>query len=182
MLQQAFPDGALTIISQDDYYLPIEQQTKDVNGKVNFDTPDSIDHQQLAADLDSLKEGTGVRLRQYTFNNIEAESKAIELVPAPILIIEGLFILHHEQIDRRIDRRVFIKAEEHQRLERRIRRDAEERGYPEAEVRYQWEHHVEPAYKAYLEPHLSRCTTILDNSEDMSPQVEELITQLKKYI
>ena len=50
-LRNLLPPDTVTLVSQDDYYRPIEQQLTDSNGKVNFDLPAALDLDLLADDL-----------------------------------------------------------------------------------------------------------------------------------
>ncbi|MFL5730583.1 MAG: uridine kinase, partial [Cytophagaceae bacterium] len=56
-LVASFRKEDLCIISQDEYYKKKEDQPKDGLGVSNFDTPFSIDADQLATDLKSLRNG-----------------------------------------------------------------------------------------------------------------------------
>lgn len=53
-LKRVMPEGSICVVSQDDYYHPIERQVSDANGKVNFDLPGAIDLDAMARDLESL--------------------------------------------------------------------------------------------------------------------------------
>ncbi|MFN3874641.1 MAG: uridine kinase [Flavobacteriales bacterium] len=156
-LREALPPGMCCAVSQDDYYHPKERQAIDPNGRVNFDLPTAVDLDGLARDLLALSAGEPVVRKEYTFNTAGKEPRLIALEPAPIILVEGLFVLHHQPVRDLLDLRVFIDASEASQLERRLKRDARERGYGEADVRYQWEHHVLPAYREYLLPYRHLC-------------------------
>jgi uridine kinase len=156
-LQAALPEGMSCTVSQDDYYLPKEQQAVDANGRVNFDLPTAVDLGGLERDLRTLLAGDSIFRREYTFNTEGKEARLIELKPAPVVLVEGLFVLHHQPVRDLFELRVFIDASEASQLERRLKRDARERGYGEADVRYQWENHVLPAYRNYLLPYRHLC-------------------------
>ncbi|MEO8590642.1 MAG: hypothetical protein ABI432_14805 [Flavobacteriales bacterium] len=156
-LRDSLPEGTVCLVTQDDYYLPKEQQLVDPNGKINFDLPTSVDLDGLANDLRSLVAGEPIYRKEYTFNQEGKEPELIELRPAPVILVEGLFVLHHEGVRDLFDLRVFIEASEGAQLDRRLRRDARERGYGTEEVLYQWQHHVLPAYRNYLLPYRHLC-------------------------
>lgn len=156
-LCQALPTGMACIVSQDDYYHPKEWQAVDPNGKVNFDLPTAIDLDALERDLRRLLDGKPIVREEYTFNQEGKEARFIEMHPAPVILVEGLFVLHHQPVRDLFDLRVYIDANEDSQLERRLKRDAVERGYGEDDVRYQWEHHVLPAYRQFLLPYRHLC-------------------------
>jgi uridine kinase len=182
MIQAELGSDNVTVISQDDYYRPLSQQSKDLNGEVNFDLPSSIDSAKLREDIDTLLSGEEVHLKRYTFNNANALSTDIELRPSRVLVVEGLFVYHYSSIDQLFDLRLFVDAHVDTRFERRLKRDRTERGYPEEIVRYQWEHHVEPAFRNYLLPHREEVDIIIDNETDMRSGIAELLETIHKEV
>lgn len=180
-LAKALPPEALAVVSQDNYYLPRQMQQTDSQGVVNFDRPESIDRASLLLDLQALRSGQSISHPEYTFNNPEAAVRQIVIKPAPIIVVEGLFVFHFEEIDALLDKRVFILTDDQVSLKRRINRDTVERGYPEADVRYRWAHHVRPAYEQYLLPHLGRCGVVIHNNESYQADLARLADILKNH-
>lgn len=156
-LRKLLPPGSTCIVSQDDYYLPLEKQAKDANGHVNWDLPTALDLDLLADDLQSLARGETVYRKEYTFEKPGAEGQWLEIRPAQVILVEGLFLLHHQGLRELFDLKVYMEASEDVQLERRIRRDRDERGYSREDVLYQWENHVMPAYRRHLLPYRHEC-------------------------
>jgi len=119
---------------------------------------------------------------EYTFNNKEKEPEIVEVKPAPIIIIEGLFIFHFEEIRNQIDLKVYIDAKDEVKLKRRLKRDSEERGYTADVVQYQWNNHVLPSYYQYLRPYRDDVDLIITNNEGYHKGLDVLITFLKNKI
>ncbi len=181
-LFKQMPKSSVAIVSQDNYYHPIEQQPVDKNGQENFDTPGSIDRERFHRDINTLIGGGIIQKEEYTFNNEIVNSGLIEVESAPIIITEGLFVFHYTEIFSLLDYKVFIDAEEDIRLQRRIIRDFEERAYGEEAVRYQWENHVMPADKKYLQPFKPDSDIIVDNNSNFQNDLDSLIIHLKGKI
>ncbi|NNC82706.1 MAG: AAA family ATPase [Flavobacteriales bacterium] len=179
LIQAELGSDHVTVVSQDDYYHPIEKQSKDPNGEVNFDLPDSIDSSRLKTDMERLIHGKRVEIARYTFNNQAQLAEPIVLEPRRILVVEGLFVFHYPFIRPLFDIKVFVDAHVETRFERRLKRDLNERGYPEETVRYQWEHHVEPAFRNYLLPHREQVDILIDNEYDMREAIPELIERIQ---
>lgn len=156
-LRNLLPPDSVTIVSQDDYYRPIAHQLKDANGKVNFDLPGALDLDLLADDLRCLALGEAVYRKEYTFNVAGEEERWMEVRPARVILVEGLFLLHHPGIREQLDLKVFVDASESVQLQRRLGRDQRERGYSVEDIRYQWDNHVMPAYRDHLLPYRSLC-------------------------
>jgi len=179
-----FAAHEVALISQDDYYIPANTKTKEENRLYNFDLPTAIDRPAFQHDIKALFEGHTVRRKEYTFNNPVLKPKMIETKPAPILIVEGLFIFYYEEVNALLDHRIFLHAEEEVALQRRLKRDLVERGYDEDDVRYKWVNHVMPAYRRYLLPFREQCDrVIVNNTDDPAPIIaitNEISADLKK--
>ncbi|MFM1931218.1 MAG: hypothetical protein RL226_521 [Bacteroidota bacterium] len=173
-----FSPEQITLVSQDNYYHPREKQQLDANGWLNFDLPESIDRQTFFDDVVQLMRGKEVVKEEYTFNNPDKKSSLISMRPAPVIITEGLFVFHYEEIRNLLNYKVYIHADVDIRLERRIHRDHAERGYPKDHVLYQWDNHVRPADISYLEPYRSLCDLEIDNNFEF----ESGLAILKKHI
>ena len=172
-LEDEFSSDHLCVVAQDHYYHPRDLQPTDHQGVINFDLPVSIDHHALLADVRMLMRGKPVIKKEYTYNNKEKEPTMLVFNPAPVLIVEGLFVHCFEELSNLLDLKVFIDADQQIRLTRRLDRDARERGYPAADVHYRFEHHIEPAYKKYIEPFKATSDLIIRNNSipDASMQV-----------
>lgn len=159
-----FTSEEVCLVSQDDYYIPVGEMTQEQNKLHNFDLPSCIEVHQFEQDIHDLISYKTVYKKEYTFNNSNCIPKMLEIKPAPILIIEGLFIYHYASINPLFDYRIFIDAEAEIALERRLSRDLIERGYSEEDVMYKWYNHVLPSYNQYLLPHRNSCDKIINNS------------------
>jgi uridine kinase len=173
-IRDKFTDSELCIISQDDYYRPRAEQLTDDKGYQNFDLPQSIDKKLFHADLEKLLNGETIEKMEYLFNNKEAEGTIKRFKPAPIIIVEGLFVFHYKKIRRLLDLKVFFYAADHLKVIRRIMRDQVERGYPIDDVLYRYEHHVMPSYKKYIEPYMQEADIIINNNQDFASGLDVL--------
>jgi len=164
-IRAEFPESEVCIISQDDYYFPREIQKKDDKGMINFDLPKSIDKKELYKDLMLLIGGETVVRKEYVFNNDAAIAKSHTFHPAPVLIVEGLFVFHYKKIFRLFDLKIFVNAKENLKIIRRIKRDQAERNYPLEDVLYRYEHHVLPSWERFIEPYRESADLIVNNND-----------------
>ena len=158
-----FTEDEVCLISQDTYYRDRDQQPVDEQGVKNFDLPESIDFEEYKRDILALKNGQEVTREEYTYNNPDAEPKLIVSKPAPIIVVEGLFVLYFKEIADLLDLKVFIDAKDYIKLKRRIIRDERERGYDLEDVLYRYENHVMPTYEDYIRPHKKHADLIIPN-------------------
>ncbi len=177
-----FASDEVTIISQDDYYFPANTKTQEENKLYNFDVPEAIDRDSFQQDILDLFHGKTVWKEEYTFNNPNWKPKMLEIKPAPLLIVEGLFIYHFTEIDGLFSERIFLHADEPIALERRLKRDLVERGYFEEDVRYKWEHHVLPGFEKFLLPYRTQCDLIVENNTDDPELIQDLTDQISARI
>ncbi|MFC4210446.1 uridine kinase [Pedobacter lithocola] len=181
-----FKQDEVTLVSQDDYYIPAGDMTQEENKLFNFDLPSTIDSQQFLKDIKQLLDGEVVYKKEYNFNNPLAVVKILEIKSAPIIIVEGLFILHFKEIAALLDHMIFVDADEQVALDRRVKRDGLERGYPEEDVLYKWHNHVLPAYKEYLLPYKDICHKIVTNNTNEPDEIiaitEDISNNLRNSI
>ena len=162
-LRNTFPVEQLCIISQDEYYHPREVQVWDDAGYQNFDLPQSIDDAAFTRDIKLLIAGEDVSKTQYVFNNPKQEPVTLTFKPAPVILVEGLFVFYFEEIRELLDLKIFIDAEDIIKLKRRIIRDAGERNYPLEDVLHRYEFHVLPSYRSFIEPFKHEADLVINN-------------------
>lgn len=177
-----FTKKEICLVSQDNYYKPRNQQPVDENGVYNFDRPESIDIPKFTDDLKKLIDGKTIRIKEYTFNNPEMDAGIIEFKPAPVIILEGIFIFYVEEISRLIDLKIFIDAPEHIMLKRRIIRDQRERGYDLDDVLYRYEHHVMPAFNKYILPYKGHSDIIVNNHQNFNEGIKIIKSHISSFL
>jgi uridine kinase len=163
-LRARFSEEELSILSQDNYYRRRDEQQRDEEGIQNFDLPSSFVMDEFEQDFKLLMQGHTVTRTEYTYNNAGLESGTIVVNPAPVMIVEGLFVLSLDNIRNALDLKVFVDASNVVKVKRRILRDRMERNYPLEDVLYRYEKHVLPAYKQHIAPFKSEADVILNNN------------------
>lgn len=181
-LMGALPAEEICLLSQDNYYKTLDEQPRDHSGVANFDLPESIDHQRFAKDIERLVSGETIRLKEYTYNNPDVVPKELVFRPAPVIIVEGIFVFHFKDVIPFMDLKVFIEAQEHVKLKRRIKRDQVERGYDLEDVLYRYEYHVAPTYMRYIEPYKHDSDIIIPNNSHFLKGLSVVVDHLKTKI
>lgn len=170
------------LISQDNYYRPRHEQLKDENGVENFDVPQAIDIQLFVTHLRALKSGKEIQKEEYTFNNPQKKPKTLLFKPLPIVVVEGIFVMHFKEVADMLDLKLFIEAKPHVKIRRRIMRDNVERGYSIEDVLYRYEHHVMPAYEKYILPHRDEVDLIIPNNRNFQRALEVITVFLRSQL
>jgi len=167
-----------SIFSMDNYYRPIELQEKDENGEVNFDLPTALDRERLVADLRELASGNPIEVKEYHFNSPPDKNVLITIHPSQVIIIEGLFLLHYAEVKELIDFSIFMEVDPMVQLDRRLYRDQETRGYSREAIIYQWENHVLPCFRKYLQPYEADSDFRFHNMNQMDDEFDRLMYEL----
>jgi uridine kinase len=137
----------------DNYYKPIHFQHVDENKQVNFDLPTALYEERLFKDLHALSRGESIEVIEYHFNAPPDKHVLITVNPSDIIIVEGLFSFHYQEVRDLLDLSIFIDVDLDVQLDRRLYRDQETRGYTHEAIMYQWKNHVIPCYENYLLPY-----------------------------
>jgi uridine kinase len=177
-----FDSDQICLISQDNYYRPRNLQPLDDMGIHNFDTPDSIDFQEYAEDIRKIQNGEMISRKEYTFNNPNKSPRLLHFKPAPVVLVEGIFVLYYPELARLLDLKVFIDAKDYIKVKRRILRDKVERGYDLDDVLYRYEKHVMPTYEKYIEPFKNDADLIVPNNHGFDKALDVLKSYLREKI
>jgi len=182
-LRNLFSKGEICILSQDNYYLAREKQHKDSNGVINFDLPSAIDQKKMLSDIDDLVHDKEIIQMEYGYSKNDTKIKQNVLIPAPIIVIEGLYIFWFKKIYPLLDFKIFIDTKDNLKLIRRINRDGTERNEPISEVLYRYENHVLPSYEAHVHPFKEKADIIINNNEGFENALEFVKNSIRyKYL
>lgn len=181
-LRRLFTPDILCIISFDDYYKPLEKQVNDEFGITNFDLPGSVDLRQLLVDLELLSQGKQLTRYEYTFGNPYKKPEKKVINPAPLVIVEGLFVFYFEELRKRSDYKVLVTAAEKIRYARRKKRDINDRAIAEDLFEHQWKYHVKPAYDKYILPFEKEANLVIENDTDYRDDFGHLTQHISQQL
>ncbi|MCU0748396.1 MAG: uridine kinase [Akkermansiaceae bacterium] len=136
----------------DDFYQDLSHLDEAERCQVNFDDPQAIDWNSLGEVLAALENGESAQVPVYDFTTHSRHETSRELPACEWLVVEGLWLLHHEWLREKLLMSVFVDCPEEERLRRRIERDVLERGRSEESVRKQFGEHVQPMHALFVEP------------------------------
>ncbi len=143
----------VVIIPQDSYYkdsshLPLQERQK-----VNFDHPDSIDFRLLNEQLKMLKDGQPIEQPVYSYLTCSrSRTETVTVRPAEVIIIEGILIFTCPELRDQMDIKIFVDADDDDRLMRVMARDILERGKTVETVIERYTKTVKPMYLQFIEP------------------------------
>ncbi len=140
------------LIEQDAYYRDQAHLAPRERLRINYDHPDAVENDLLAAHLRALAEGRTVKIPQYDFIRHTRSANTVHMPPREIVLVVGLHVLSVPGVRACLGMGVFVDTAPDIRLARRIRRDVAERGRDVAEVLDQYVRTVRPMHAAFVEP------------------------------
>lgn len=159
-----FPEGQVSVISQDSYYKDLSHLSKEDRIKVNFDHPNAIDFPLLCEHLRELKEGRSVLEPIYSFVEHNRTKETQLISPTQVLVVEGILILTDPAIRDLFDIKIFVHADSDERLIRRLKRDIAERGRDLEEVLSRYQTTLKPMHQQFIEPTKEYADIIIPNN------------------
>ena len=141
------------VIPQDSYYKDSSDLTDEEKRVHNFDHPDSIDWDLLTEQLKELKEGHTIEQPVYSYISCtRSKTEKVIVEPADVIIVEGILILANKELRDQLDIKIFVDADDDDRLMRVISRDIKERGKDVNWVMERYQRTVKPMYLQFIEP------------------------------
>ena len=119
----------VVVIPQDSYYKDSSHLSDEEKKYMNFDHPDSIDFDLLNRHLSLLRAGKSIEQPVYSYITCSrSKTETVTVHPAEVIIIEGILIFTCERLRDQMDIKVFVDADDDDRLMRVMARDILERG------------------------------------------------------
>lgn len=142
----------VVVISEDAYYkdhsnIPFEERVK-----INYDHPDSIDHELLQRHLLALQAGQSVDIPIYNHAMHVREKETRHIGRHAIIVLEGILLFVEPHLRELMDIRIFMETALDICLIRRLKRDIKERGRSLDSVLKQYDETVRPMYLQFIDP------------------------------
>ena len=143
----------VVVIPQDSYYKDSSDLTDEEKRAYNFDHPNAIDWDLLCKQLAELKKGKSIRQPVYSYISCSrSKTETVLVEPGDVIIIEGILIFTCEELRKQLDVKIFVDADDDDRLMRVMARDITERGKDVRWVIERYSRTVKPMYLQFIEP------------------------------
>ena len=139
-------------IPQDNYYKSASYISNENITAFNFDHPDAFDMELLEEHLSRLKAYEPIEMPLYDFVHHRRMDDTVTVQPRPLVIIEGLRVLHSVKIRDLLDLKLYVDTPDDIRFIRRLKRDIAERGRTVESVCNQYLEVVRPGHFNFIEP------------------------------
>lgn len=171
--------GAAVPLALDDFYLDQARVPMARRARLNFDHPRAIDWVAFERVLRACRAGQSVRVPVYDFASHSRRAASRVLRPRPIILVEGLWLLHRARLRRLFQVSIFLKCGGKTRLRRRLARDLLSRGRSAESIREQFRRTVAPMHRKFVEPQAGWAQIVL-RRPPTARRVRALAEQLRK--
>jgi uridine kinase len=144
-------DDFITVLFQENFYKdpPVDQEGQNISN-YNFDDPGATDWDLMKRGLESLTVRKPFETPLYDIRSNRRKTETTILKPKPIIIVEGLLILHFEEIRAKLDLKIYLDTDDDVRLSRRVIKDVYGKGLKLESVIDRYAKFVKPAHEKYV--------------------------------
>ena len=143
----------VVVIPQDSYYKDSSHLPMEERQQINFDHPEAIDFKLLCSQLAELKAGKTIEQPVYSYITCSrSKTETVTVSPADVIIIEGILVFTCKELRDQMDIKIFVDADDDDRLMRVMARDILERGKTVETVIERYTKTVKPMYLQFIEP------------------------------
>lgn len=146
-------EGRVVVIPQDSYYKDSSHLPPEERQKINFDHPDAIDWKLLCQQIRELKQGKTIEQPVYSYITCSrSKTETVTVEPAEVIIVEGILIFTCKELRDQMNIKIFVDADDDDRLMRIIVRDIAERGRNIESAIDHYTDTVKPMHLQFIEP------------------------------
>ena len=173
----------VVVIPQDSYYKDSSDLTDEEKRNHNFDNPDAIDWELLSKQLADLKNGHSIEQPVYSYISCSrSKTETVKVEPADVIIIEGILVFTCKELRDQMDIKVFVDADDDDRLMRVMARDITERGKDVHWVIERYSKTVKPMDLQFIEPSKRYADVIIPQGGHNKVAIDIIINTIEKSL
>lgn len=176
-LAQALP-APTSILPLDAYYCDRSALPPAARARCNFDDPAALDEDLLCEHIRTLSEGRSIEMPIYDFASHSRQGQTQRVEAAEYIVVEGLFALYFAALLPLYCLRIFVDLADELCLQRRLVRDAAERGRSARDIRRQYDEQVRPMYMRYIHPTRQNAQYRIAGNSEFTAQIQVLLSEL----
>ncbi len=170
-----------TLLPLDFYYRDLAHLPFEERALQNFDHPDSLESDLLAAHVATLAEGQPVECPIYDFaHHVRVPAQTESIAPTAVVIVEGILALHYAALRSLYNFSIYVNAPHALCLTRRIYRDMRERDRTEDSVRTQFDRTTRPMADLYVVPSAAHADLTVEGTDALDWSVEQVLRELRQ--
>jgi uridine kinase len=175
---EQLPAGHALLIEQDSYYRDRSAIPPAERERINFDEPDALENDRLAADLARLRAGHTISCPIYDFATHTRRREVRTVQPHAVIVVEGILLFAVAAVRDLFDLRLFVDTPDDVRLLRRIKRDLLERGRDLASVEAQYLGTVRLMHDLHVAPTRRFAHLVIPEGGENAPALDVIVGRL----
>lgn len=179
---EALHGASLAFIDMDAYYVNFSHLPLEERKRINWDHPEALDLDLLAAHLAQLARGEAIEKPIYDFVTHARRPEVQRIEPADVIVLDGILLFVDERVRELCDVKVFVDAEADIRLMRRIKRDMRVRGRSLEEVLDQYVRTVQPMHLQFVEPSKRWADVIVPRGGHNTVAIEMIVAKITRRL
>lgn len=172
----------VVVISEDSYYKDLSHLPMEERAKVNFDHPNSLDHDLLKKHLTELQASQTIQQPIYDHANHARKRDTVAVGQHRIIVLEGILLFTDAELREQMDIRIFMDTPLDICLLRRLKRDILERGRTIEAVIDQYEKTVRPMYLQFIEPSKRYADLIVPRGGENRIAIEMIQAKMRELL
>ena len=175
-------EDVVTVLSHDNYYKRHDEMTYEERCQLNYDEPNALETDLMAAHLDKLRHGEAIDCPVYDFAQHNRSNETLHIVPKKVIIVEGILIFENKALRDLMDIRIFVDTDADVRLCRRIKRDVNKRGRTLESVLQQYQQTVKPMHEKYVEPSKKYANIVVPEGGKNYVALDMIIGRIQRHL
>jgi uridine kinase len=167
----------VAMLLQDNYYKDLAHLSFAERAAQNFDHPDAIDVELMAAHIRALRAGEPIRMPTYDFTTHSRRSRTVRVGSKRVIIVEGILVLACEELRHLMDVKLYVDTDDDIRFIRRLKRDTLERERKMEAVIEQYLSTVRPMHHEFVEKS-KRWADLILPWRDLNPAAVGMMIQM----
>ena len=172
----------VSVLNHDDYYKAHDDMTLEERESLNYDHPNAFDTALMITHLSMLREGNAVDCPEYDYTIHNRSKQTHRILPAKIIIVEGILIFENETLCDMMDMKLYVDADADVRILRRIVRDVHERGRSLDSIITQYLRTVKPMHEQFVEPSKRRADIIIPQGGQNQAAIDMVMKWISSHI
>lgn len=172
----------VVVISEDSYYKDNAHLPFSEREKMNYDHPDSFDHELLCEHLRQLRQGKSIEIPIYSYAKHLRLPETRTIGQHAIIVLEGILLFSDKALREIMDIRIFMSTPLDICLTRRLKRDVVERHRSFESVIHQYETTVRPMYLQFIEPSSRYADLIVPRGGENRIAIEMIQAKMRELL
>ena len=172
----------VVVISEDSYYKDRSNLSFAERELINYDHPESFDHELLCEHLRDLQQGKNINVPIYSYSEHIRLPETRTIGNHTIIILEGILIFSDPALRALMDIKIFMSTPLDICLIRRLKRDVVERHRSFENVLYQYETTVRPMFFQFIEPSSRHADVIVPRGGENRIAIDMIQAKMRELI